>query len=364
MDIVSGVRIRGIASAIPLLDSPVEHLANGNLFTPDEVTRMSKSLGVKSRRVVSPELCSSDLCLAAAERLLEDLHLKDPRWVRGEIDALLFVTQTPDYILPATACVLHARLGLSTRCAAFDINLGCSGYTYALYLAGKMLGGSVKRILILVGDTISKVAGPRDRSTAAVFGDAGSATALEADPTAPPMYFETGTDGTGKDALIIPAGGFRLKPGPETCVPVHLEDGGERSAEQLYMDGPSVFSFAISRVPEAIRAVYAATGWTAEDVDAFVFHQANRFMLEHLAKKMRIPLSKVPIEMENYGNTSSASIPLTLTAALSRQLTEGSCRLVLTGFGVGFSWAAVGLTLGPLVMSPLVEVGDVVTEAA
>ncbi len=351
MDIVSGARIVGIASAVPVAKDPLDRLAEEKVFSSEELLKISKSLGVRSRRVAPPGMCTSDLCFAAADRLLNDLQ-----WNRAEVDALLFITQTSDYFLPATSCVLQARLGLGNHCTAFDINLGCSGYTYGIYLAGKMLRGNLRKILILVGDTPSKIVNSRDRASAAVFGDAGTATALIADETAPDMYFETGTDGTGKDALLIPAGCFRERSSAETSAFLTSEDGSVRSAEQLYMDGPSVFSFALDRVPDAIHAVLPASGWTIAEVDAFVFHQANRFMLEYLAKKLKIPLAKVPIAMEEYGNTSSASIPLTMTALMSAQLASSPHRLILSGFGVGFSWAIAGVTVGPVVMSPLVEV--------
>lgn len=351
MDVVSGVRVAGVASAAPLAQSPLAALAGQGAFSSSEIEKVGKSLGVRTRRVSSDQICASDLCFAAAERLLDDLA-----WDRSEVDALLFVTQTPDYFLPATSCVLQARLGLSDRCAAFDINLGCSGYVYALYVAGKMLGGNLRKILILVGDTISKIVSDLDRSTAAVFGDAGSATALVADASAPGMFFEVGTDGTGKDILMVPAGAFRRRATAETAELAPGEDGSRRSPQHLYMDGPSVFSFALNRVPDAVARVREATGWDLDAIDAFVFHQANRFMLDYLAKKMKLPPARVPIALEEFGNTSSASIPLTLTAMLAESLAAAPRRLILAGFGVGLSWAVAGVTIGPAIMPPLVEV--------
>ena len=348
--IIGNTEIIGVSSAVPSLVRDVSDDAKA--FGEDEARRISEAVGVNRRCVVSPEICTSDLCFAAAERLLADL-----RWDRGTVDALVFVSQTPDYILPATACILHGRLGLAKQCAALDVNLGCSGYVYGLWLISHLIAcGNVKRGLLLTGDTISRIVSPQDRSTAPLFGDAGTATALQYNAAAPPIFFELGTDGTGAKHLIVPAGGFRRPHTDETARRTEREGGNVRSEEDLFMDGAEVFAFTLREVPPMIKAVLNASQWTADSVDAFVMHQANRFMLQHLAKRLRIPLEKMPFSLHEYGNTSVSSIPLTLSHALSGDLKRKQLRLVLAGFGVGLSWGAAALACGPITSPDIVSV--------
>jgi len=294
------------------------------------------------------------LCFAAAERLLDQLH-----WERESIDHIVFVTQYPDYLLPANSCLLHGRLGLSKSCACLDINLGCSGYIYGLSVASALLStASAGRCLLLVGDTPSKTASPQDKSVSMLFGDAGTATALEISSSAPAMYFQFGTDGTGYQHLIVPVGGFRQRSTPLTQTRIERESGNWRSDEDLWMDGPEIFAFTLREVPPLMNAVLAASGWTRESVDAFVLHQANRFMIRHLQKKLKIPADKVPITLQDYGNTSSASIPLAINSALKEAVEAAPQRLVMAGFGVGLSWGAAAVTCGPIVVPEIVLVPD------
>lgn len=339
--IVKGVRIAGIAGAVPGSARPV---GEGSSLDPDELSRITLNTGVSNRHLVERNTCTSDLCFAAANRLLDQLV-----WDRSSIDGLLFVSQTPDYVLPATACSLHRRLGLSRSCAAFDVNLGCSGYVYGLWLAGSMMGnGGLRRVILLAGDTISRLVSPEDRSTALLFGDAGTATALEMSPTAAPIFFELGTDGKGSDHLIVNAGGFRNPKTTETNLRSERERGNIRSDEDLFMDGGEILAFTLSTVPDLCRAVLDRSGWQTGDVDAFVMHQANRFMVQNLARLMRLPKEKVLVALENFGNTSSASIPMALLTSFGGRLQQNKSKLLLAGFGVGFSWAAAALECGPI----------------
>lgn len=349
MSTLSNVRVRGICCAVPDREVSWEsHVVNFG----EEAKRISLSTGICRRVVASPGVCTSDLCQMAAERLLLECD-----WSRHSVDLLIFVSQTPDYVLPATACALQARLGLAKHCAAFDVNLGCSGYTYGLWLAASLIAaGSASRALLLVGDTVSRLVSEQDRATAMLFGDAGSATVLERTEDGAKLVFQLGTDGEGERNLVVPAGGFRQPRAERTARRVEREGGNMRSDEELYMNGSEVFSFSLREVPHLLTATLSEVGWTLEHVEQIVMHQANRFMLQHLAKRLKVPAAKMPIVMESYGNTSSASIPLALVHSLRDRLQVSSTRLLLVGFGVGWSWAAAAFDCGPLVVPPMLRV--------
>lgn len=339
--------VRGLACAVPAARATAADLAAA--FGETDARRLVRGTGVHERRLSSH--CTSDLCLAAAERLLAELG-----WERNSISHLVLVTQTPDYPLPATACLLQHRLGLPTHCTAFDVNLGCSGYPYGLWLAGRLLEPG-QRALLLVGDTIR--AAPGDRSTVPLFGHAGSATALERHLEATseaPVHFVLGTDGGGGRHILVEAGGSRLPCDSVTCQPQIRPDGNVRSQADLFMNGAEVFSFALQQVPALVEAGLARAGWTQAECDDLVFHQANGFMLKTLADKLDLPPEKIPSCLDRFGNTSSASIPLTLVTCRADELRAGRRNCLLVGFGVGWSWAAAALPLGPLVIPNLIEV--------
>jgi 3-oxoacyl-[acyl-carrier-protein] synthase-3 len=306
----------------------------------DKANDIEKMTGVRERRWVNADTTTADLCQRAAETLLDRLG-----WKRDSVDALFFVTQTPDYRLPATACALQARLGLTRHVIAFDINLGCSGYPYGLWQAmSAVAGGAARRALLLVGDTITKTVDAEDRSTAMLFGDAGTATAIEID-TNGQATFILGTDGTGERQLVISEGAYRLPP---------LTTGEGPKADALYMDGGAIFNFTLATVPPLVAAT-VERGGGAEQFDAFLFHQANAFMLRHLAKKAKLPSNKVPMNIDRFGNTSSATIPLLMTTDLADDLLAGPMRLGMFGFGVGFSWGSVDIAVGPLICAETIE---------
>jgi 3-oxoacyl-[acyl-carrier-protein] synthase III len=350
---VENVRMAGVASSVPdfvrTVDDDVER------FQSEDFRKIGASIGVTSRRIAPAGVCSSDLCVAAAERLLEKLN-----WDRESIQAVLFVTQTPDYPAPATACTLQNRLGLSTGCAAMDINLGCSGYVYGLATAAQFVHGMAGgiehggRVLLLVGDTITHFVSPDDRATAPLFGDAGSATALEYSSSAEPIVFSLGTDGRGLNHLIVPAGGARQPRSAETGVRTARESGNIRSDEDMYMNGAEVFSFALQEVPRMVRSTLAEAGWSIDEVDGVIMHQSNGIMLNHLRKRLKIDEEKFVIALEGYGNASCASIPLAMTHRWAQTEPSEKRRLVLAGFGLGWSWGGAAVTCENMVMPELV----------
>jgi 3-oxoacyl-[acyl-carrier-protein] synthase-3 len=344
---VSNVRLRGIVSAAPSqlvsnLDCPPEKR--------QERERLVRNIGIDTRRVCEIGVVFSDLAFAAAEKLIDGLG-----WRKDEIDALIVVTQSPDYPIPATSIILQDRLGLPKSVLAFDINLGCSGYPYGLFTLGSMMAaGSIKRAVLLVGDKSSNP-GSLDNGLLSLFGDAATATALEFDPAAPPMYFQMGSDGSGHRAIIIEAGGQRVP-----FAASHLErlpgaDGIARKGTDVILDGPAILNFSIREVPPLVTGLLAYSPFAAADVDYFVFHQANRMINETIRKKLGLAVEKVPMSLHDFGNTSSASVPITITARLREPLAADPKRVFMAGFGVGLSWAACIVELDRPYLPELIE---------
>jgi len=322
---IEGFRIAGVATCVP--PRVVDNLSDSLGFDAGEVRKVVAMAGVQQRRVVDAGVTSADLCFEAAERLLLRLG-----WERESITGLIFVTQSPDYFLPSTSCMLHQWLGLDDRCAAFDIGLGCSGYPYGLYLAAAMLrAGGHQRILMLHGETPSLFVSPEDHATTLLFGDAGSATALEVS-SAGAGHFCLHTDGSGYAGLIIRGGAFRDR---QPADPRHLF---------LQMDGAGIFNFTLARVPPLIRDALALSGRSVQDIDAYVFHQSNRFIMKHLMKKCGLPEARVPLTIEDMGNCGGPSVAVTLTRTEPAQRTAART-LMLLGYGVGLSWGAAVVDL-------------------
>ncbi len=323
---------------------PEQVLANDELadiysgWTPEAI---EQKLGVRTRRVARPDETASDLAFQAAEKLFG----REPS-LREAIDFVIFCTQEPDHFLPTTACLLQHRLGLTEACGAFDFNLGCSGFIYGLSLSrGLIETGQATRILLLTANTYSKFINRKDRVSRPLFGDGAAATlveAVEGEEGGRPMLgpFVFGTDGGGGDLLIVPAGGMRMPATPETAIEHTDSKGGTRSKNQLYMHGPGVFSFSVDRVPPLVQALLAKAGMTRDDIDLFVFHQANKFMLERLRKQCDIAADRFMIDMLDRGNTVSSTIPIALVDAQQSGLLKPRSRVMLVGFGVGLSWAA------------------------
>lgn len=344
------VRIAGIAAGVPknvasnLHPEPEVNMSSD--YTPEEYVATT---GVRERRV-SKTLCTSDLCYAAAEKLISDLG-----WDKKDIEALVFVSQTADYILPATACILQDRLGLSKECYATDGSLGCSGWVYGLSQVVSLLSnGGIKKALLLCGDARGRV---KNKSRDPLFGSAGTATAIEYKDGADGFQFHFGTDGSGYDAIITPAGGSREPVSPETFDVEEIE-GKMYNRMQTRMKGMDVFSFGITTAPKSVKKVAEHFGFNYLDADYFVFHQANMKMNDFIAKKLKLPEEKVPSCMYRFGNTSSASIPLTIVGELKGKFENKPTKFICCGFGVGLSWGTAAFETRDIVISDLVEVED------
>lgn len=349
----NGVRVSAVVSCVPKNERRIDDELE--LFGGDaqKVDRIKRTIGLDRRRVVEPGTTTADLCRAAAEHLFQRAGVD-----RQQLDAVICVTQTPDYLQPCNAAVLHGQLGLKKNCAALDVNLGCSGYVYGLWLAHMMIAaGGCERVLLLAGDTISRLVHPQDGSVAPLFGDGGSATLLERDSAQGSAWFSLATDGQGYDKLIVPAGGQRCPASAATAQVFEDAEGNSRSAENLYMDGVEVFNFTIQVEPQAVRELLDYARIELDAVDYFVFHQANRYILGNIAKRLKVDVAKVPMRaVERYGNQSSASIPSALCDELSGVLTaKAPQRLLLSGFGVGLSWASAVVELSRLKVCDMID---------
>ncbi|MBP2299088.1 ketoacyl-ACP synthase III [Azospirillum picis] len=324
---IEGIALRGIVGCVPEGREGLEDLARR--FGDEAAHRIAAATGIESRRIVAPGQCTSDLAEAAARRLLDGLD-----WTPDSVDLLVVVTQTHDHLLPGTASVLHRRLGLRKGAAVIDVTHGCSGFVYGLWVAAGLLRTVGGRALLLVGDTTSRLVDPDDRAVAPLFGDGAGATALEVDGGAPAMSFDLGSDGAGAPYLSVEGGAMRRPDLPA----------------RLFMDGTQVFAFTLREVPASIGTALEGAGWSIDDIDHLVLHQANAQMIRHLGRKLGVATERTVVALQDLGNTSSASIPLALTAALGPSLTDGARRLLLSGFGVGWSWGSVALIMGPLAL--------------
>lgn len=345
---IQDIAVKGIAAAVP---SNMVSNWDYDLLTESEKKLLIKTTGVEQRRMVVPGMTTSDLCFEAAEKLLKELN-----WKKEEIDILIFVSQSTDYYLPATSIILQHRLGLPKSCMAFDIGLGCSGYVYGLsVISGMMKATGLKKGLLMVGDVSTITCSKDDKSTYPLFGDAGTVTALQFDENAEPISFDLNSDGSGKDAIIIPHGGIRNLASPESFVKEEIAPGIVRSKMELALNGLDVFNFSIKEVPNSLKEFLEKTETTPESYDYFVMHQANKLMNETIRKKMKFPPEKIPYSISKYGNTSSASIPLTIVSELSEALKNSNKKLLLAGFGVGLSWGSVSLNLNNVIFPEIIE---------
>ena len=346
----TGIGVTALAAAVPR--RVINNYEYTDYFPADQVKEVVDKVGVFERRFADSETCSSDLCFAAAEKLIQDNNVD-----RNEIDLLVFLSQTPDYRMPATSICLQARLGLSQSCIAFDMQMGCAGFCYALSVVyGMMQGGNIRKALILDGETRSKVYSPKDRRSAFIFGDGGVAALVECSEKFGKSWFSLNSDGSRSDLIMIKGGGYRHPSSAETLKEKVVDEYGNiRSDEQGYMRGGDVFNFVIREIPRDIKNTLEYAGVDKEQIDYIVFHQANNFINSYIAKKMKLDTDKIPHTIEKYGNTSSVSVPLTIVSELKDKLI-GRKTLLLSAFGVGMSWATGIVPFVDCKISDIVEV--------
>lgn len=341
----NNVGIKAISACVP--KTVVSNQDLGYLIPEEEIEKTIQNIGIEERRIADSDCCSSDLCFKAAEKLLQDNNI-DPE----SIDALIFVSQTSDYHQPATAPILQHRLGLSKETLTFDINLACSGFVYGLSTA-YAYANLGKRVLLLVGETMSKIVSRNDKVNTPLFGDAGTATLIEQGDYGEAV-FSLHSDGSGALVMHIPYGGFRN----QSCVEGFKEeedtDGSIRTGEQFRMDGMGVFNFGMKEEPKDIKRLLAECEMTMDQIDLLIYHQANKFMTDFFSKKLKISTDKTPYSLKHFGNTSSASIPLTIVSEMKANYPERE-HVILSGFGAGLSWGSVMLDLRKCAISELIE---------
>jgi 3-oxoacyl-[acyl-carrier-protein] synthase III len=327
----NNVGISGLCSVVP--SKRVRNIDMSSFIPKEEIEKTINSIGIIEKRYVEPTICASDLCFRAAEKLIAEMEID-----KSTIDVLIFMSQTPDYRIPATAPSLQHRLGLSKNTAAFDISLSCSGYIYSLSVAYLYASSPmIRRVLLLDGETFSKIVNLKDKVNAPLYGDAGTATIIEKGDFGL-SYFSLNSDGSGFEAIKIPAGGSRNMSDCENLKEKTDKYGNIRSDHQIYMDGGEVFNFTMREVPKDIKNLLSYANTDIESLDYMVFHQANKFMTDFFSKKLKVASEKIPYCLDKFGNTSSASIPLTISSELSSELKTKRKKILMSGFGAGLSW--------------------------
>ncbi len=339
-----GVGIRAMSACVP--SKIIYNKDLGYLIPEEEIEKTIQSIGVVERRIADEGVCASDLCYKAAKQLMEDSGV-DPK----SIDVLLFMSQTADYRIPATAPILQHRLGLSNDTLCMDLSLGCSGYVFALSTAYAYANMGL-RVLLLDGETFSKIVNKRDKVDWPLYGDGATATLVE-NGNYEESTFILRTDGSGKDAVMI-RDGMRNRITAASCIEKVEEDGNVRNGMEVFMDGMDVFNFAMRHVPKDIKEIVAEVGITMNDIDWLVFHQANKFMTDFFVRKLKFDTNKVPYCIQKYGNTSSTSVPLTIVSELQDKLRDGD-RVVMSGFGAGLSWGTAHVVFNQCHISPVIE---------
>jgi len=348
--IFNRIGITGVAASVP--KQKIVNAEFTGFFTPEEVKSAIQKTGIAERRVADEKTCASDLCYAAAEALIKKMSID-----RNGIDVLIFVSQTPDYRMPVTGTILQDRLGLAKTTAAFDINLGASGYVYGLALAYSYAQQeSIRKVLLLDGETRTKVYSLKDKVAGLLFGDGGSATIVEKIDHDNPTYFSLNSDGAGSRVIWIKGGGYRHPSSAETLREKEHEDGSIRCDEQGVIDVAGFFEFASREIPADMASIFEYAEENYENIDYFLLHQADKFLNDQIAKKMKIPQDKLPYSIQKFGNTGSVSIPLTMVSEIRDELRRDKNRLFLSGFGAGLSWASAITSTNRCLIPKLVEI--------
>lgn len=345
---VDNVAIKGLAAAVP---KGKKDISNLECFAPGEAEKVMALTGVTESRLAPDSMVCSDYCQAAAERLIEELG-----WEKESIDILVYVSVSRDYIEPNTATVIQGKMGLPSTTYTIDVPMACSGYCYGLSVVGSLLSsGYMKRALLLVGDTPSKIMSPLDKTVWPLHGDAGTATALEYTPSSKPILFNLMSDGTQMDAIIAPDTGVRNIVNEASLRMEKIDEGIIRNKTHVTMDGMSVFAFATMRVPKDIQALIDHFELDKESIDYLLLHQANQYIDDKIRKKLKIPEEKTPYCLQKFGNTSSGTIPMTMVTKIREELETEPKKLLMSGFGAGLSWAAVYTETQPFKVLPLIE---------
>lgn len=331
---IKNVTIRGIVACVP---SRIEENLDIPVFNPGEAERVIAQTGIERKHVVDEGVCVSDLCVKAGEKLLADLG-----WERESIDAIGFISLAPDYLEPPTACIIQGRLDLSEDCFALDMSQGCPGWVNGLFaLASIVSHGDIKRAILFNGDTPTQGTSPLDKESRPLFGDAGIATALEFDPNATDIQFHLGTRGKDYKAIWKEYGGRRNPITPEALEYKEIGEHIVRRGIDATMDGMSVFAFGMTMAPKSVNTLCEHFEIDKGKVDKFIFHQANQYMNERIRKKLKLDISVVPYSLKDYGNTGSASIPLTLVTQCHEEYATKKMETVACAFGVGLAWGSV-----------------------
>jgi 3-oxoacyl-[acyl-carrier-protein] synthase-3 len=348
---VNGIQLSGLVACVPKeIDKNIE---NKVFKSVEDANKFIETTGVIERRIARPDICTSDLTIAAAEELLHKLQ-----WYKNEVGLLICVTQTPDFHGPMNSSICQDKLGLTKDCISFDIPVGCSGFVYGTsVIASMMKTFGISKALLLVGDTLSKQASPKDKSTQPLFGDAAAAIAYTlTDDEADEFVFDLGGDGCGFRSLYLKEGGYRNPFNVESLNYTTNTEGLTRNGCHTIMEGMDVFSFGISTVPKTVKKVLERKSLSVQNIDYFVFHQANFFMNEMIRKKLKIDPEQVPYSIGKFGNTSSATIPLTLVSELKSDLKTKELNLLACGFGIGLSWGTLHLRTNKLSCVELIEI--------
>lgn len=343
--LLDNVQIKAVSSWLPVNVLEMDSLSS--LYGEESVRNIIKTTGIERIRVADQDMTASDMCQLAAEYLLEKENID-----KKEVDGIVFVSQTADYILPATSICLQERLGLSKNTVCLDIHYGCSGYIYGIFQAALWIStGACRNVLVLAGDTTTRLVNDHDRSSRMVFGECGTATLVCLGDSR--LGFHIQSDGSGADRIIVPAGGFRTPVSNETSVLRWDEDNNARTQNDLFMDGMAVFNFAATRVHKNIDELLKLVAWEKEQVDLFALHQANNFVVNYIAKKLKVAKGLVPTNVRGYGNTGPSSIPL-LYCDLCNNCAKNLSKVISCGFGVGFSWGSFAADLSQTtIYSPL-----------